>query len=792
MTMNRTQDVKAKSRGASMTEFLLVAPVLLLIGFGLVQIGLIFHAKNALNFALQEAARMGSVHNASQKSIEQGLIRGLVPFMGGGKNATELATTLGAATAEVTRGTAEGWIRLKQLSPMSQSFNDWEEDSTDEKGAAVREIPNANLAVLRCTRAPNDGSDGRRSSTACGAAGERIGSGSQQTLADANLLKLELTYGVKLVVPFLNRIVGKALSMMAGCAAPARQQVGVLNLDAPALEKADPIACASYNAVDAKGNADPRLPVNLAVTVRMQSPPRRAGAMTLMARSRSSNTGGVSLGNGVVDPATTFAPVPVSELNPAGLTLAADDGDGTGKGSMKFGAAAALVRAVPATGTAGSSGSSDDEPASGDDTMCKVSTVTRTPAEDRPDGVLGAVFDALKVIAGDAFDFVRGLWDGLKDQLSGMVEMITSPIETAKGIYQLAKSLATDFTGTAKQIGAAVGTEFTKLVKCGFYEKGFFIGNNVDPAYVLKVTSKLAKFASLAGDLEKTRLARALEEAAAEMPCASFAAGTPVWTYEGNKPIESLIAGALVHSRDKRSYFDGPNRIQATYNRTTPEYYILITERDVFRVSAEHPLWVQGRGWTPVKDIQLGWPVATENGDTLILAKDLERHPLQVFNFGVESTSSYFVGNEHIWAHNADCDIKSWSPWKTQSPKEGNGGNWLGQRANSEWMPQPGSPLYEATGGKPVVFKQGYPDFEPFAYVRDGKPVELHDISLTGKSSDIEKANAEYRKLTGMDPPEGYTWHHHQDCKTLILVPKVVNSIPHTGGAANIRNGTCV
>jgi hypothetical protein len=330
---------KQHSAGATMVEFALIAPVLLLVGLGLVQVGLVFHGKSALNFALQEAARSGAASNATPGSIRQGFLQGLVPFMGGGLNAADLATGLATATAEFTRGSAAGWIRMQQLSPTPQSFSDWQENSVDNNGNSVVEIPNANLPVLRCTRTPNSGTAGYRASTACRGSGERVGASSEQTLADANLLKLQLTYGVQLGIPFINRIVGKALAMAAGCQAPSAQRVGVTNLGTP-VSGADPTACAAYNAVDTSGNPDPRIPVSLAVTVRMQTPARAAGNQgwfDVVARSRNANTSGVQLGNGTVDPASQFAPIPVAQLNPNGVTQSADTMNQTGVGSTYIG-----------------------------------------------------------------------------------------------------------------------------------------------------------------------------------------------------------------------------------------------------------------------------------------------------------------------------------------------------------------------------------------------------------------------------------------------------------------------
>ena len=328
-------------RGASIVEFLIVAPLLLLLGLGLVQTGMVFHAKNSLNFALQEGARVGAVNNGDVAAIGRGLREGLIPFMGGGQSDAEVLRTRAKVEQEFALGSAAGWIRVRQLSPTPQSFSDWAEDSFDESGNAIREIPNASLSVLRCTRPPNGGIAGSRASTACpGGTGEPIGSDSQQTLADANLLKLEMTYGVKLGVPLVNRIVAGVLSMAAGCRANEEQRMGALNLGEAPVD-ARPASCAYYNARNARGEPEPRIPVNLAVTVRMQSPARFAGNQGWFARvnrERDANTSGLQLGNGDMMAATYFEPIPVAQLNPNGVAQANDTLNRTGNGSVHFGA----------------------------------------------------------------------------------------------------------------------------------------------------------------------------------------------------------------------------------------------------------------------------------------------------------------------------------------------------------------------------------------------------------------------------------------------------------------------
>ena len=78
--------------------------------------------------------------------------------------------------------------------------------------------------------------------------------------------------------------------------------------------------------------------------------------------------------------------------------------------------------------------------------------------------------------------------------------------------------------------------------------------------------------------------------------------------------------------------------------------------------------------------------------------------------------------------------------------------------------------------------RDGYPDFGPYIYTNKstGKPVQvIFKNGFQGRSADFAKANRLF------DPPDGYTWHHHQDGKTLQLIPTDLHeAIRHSGGIA--------
>ena len=96
-----------------------------------------------------------------------------------------------------------------------------------------------------------------------------------------------------------------------------------------------------------------------------------------------------------------------------------------------------------------------------------------------------------------------------------------------------------------------------------------------------------------------------------------------------------------------------------------------------------------------------------------------------------------------------------------------------------------GSVTYTNKDGVSVTYnKDGYPDFKP--YSKGEVPIDMK-----GNGADFSKADQAYRQQIG-DPnwqrPKDYTWHHHQDGRTMQLVPAKINAeFSHTGGASIAR-----
>jgi DNA repair photolyase len=84
---------------------------------------------------------------------------------------------------------------------------------------------------------------------------------------------------------------------------------------------------------------------------------------------------------------------------------------------------------------------------------------------------------------------------------------------------------------------------------------------------------------------------------------------TPVDTPNGQKPIGELKPGDVVWGRDILGLKQ--SSVVATATRKVDSYYFLQVGGHRFRITGNHPLFVRGRGWTPVEQLEVGDNVET-------------------------------------------------------------------------------------------------------------------------------------------------------------------------------------
>lgn len=119
-------------------------------------------------------------------------------------------------------------------------------------------------------------------------------------------------------------------------------------------------------------------------------------------------------------------------------------------------------------------------------------------------------------------------------------------------------------------------------------------------------------------------------------------------------------------------------------------------------------------------------------------------------------------------------------------------GTWSAEPGNSDWYSNKTAVL-DITGGEGVPFRNNFPNFTKWSLGdfkvdgltgRNGKDFSLtHEVMMKELNFSSKKSVKEWLKDNKI------TLHHHQDGKTIQLIPyKLHSNIPHSGGASSLRD----
>lgn len=232
--MYKDMRIHAKQTGASITELLVVMLAMAPLVLGAIQMAMFYHAKSIINYAAFEAARAGAVSGVNMTAMRRAFQRNIMPLYGGG-------TTVGDVQGAYWRARIDTWIptipntrrgaggKIEILSPTREIFQDF---GIRINGGPLT-LPNDHLRY----RIPV------------------VGTRSRVNVQDANLLKIKVTYGYKMIVPVINKIIANIMQIM-----DARNII---------YYRGDP----------------PRMPIVSYVTVRMQSNTRFSNQFPPLSRA---------------------------------------------------------------------------------------------------------------------------------------------------------------------------------------------------------------------------------------------------------------------------------------------------------------------------------------------------------------------------------------------------------------------------------------------------------------------------------------------------------------------------
>jgi guanyl-specific ribonuclease Sa len=134
-----------------------------------------------------------------------------------------------------------------------------------------------------------------------------------------------------------------------------------------------------------------------------------------------------------------------------------------------------------------------------------------------------------------------------------------------------------------------------------------------------------------------------------------FVAGTPIETIDGTRPIEAIQAGDLVLTRDVETGALSYGRVVGTsVTLDKPVVDVQLAETEAIRATPNHLFWTADRGWVPAGDLVAGETLSSARfGELHVVAVEPEAEHSIVFNFEVDETHTYYVGEAEALVHNA-------------------------------------------------------------------------------------------------------------------------------------------
>ncbi len=636
-TQGKKHPVRLKGRqwGASLSEFVVTLPVLLLLGLGTMQAALLYNAKNTVTYATFEAARKGAVNHAQIAPMQAELGLRIAPVFGGDGSPEK-------AMAAITRGMLEAqdprYTKIEVLNPSKEAFDDFGVINDD----GVLEIPNSNLRFRDRSVKPH----------------------SKVNIQDANLLKIKVTYAYALTIPLIDRLL------------PA------------IMTKIDPDNAAYYLLG--------RIPVTAVATLRMQSAAYADGNHFI--NESNSGSGAIPELGGDSDN-TEEALADESNYDEDGNaneglsdeTATADESVSKDPSEEIHADSVSDETQVENTGGSGTGASSGSETGTtenvntGTESASNPSEETHTSTEEgglldvkvectstwedpeykivESDGWFDSIVNAsdnVSAVYNIVEDFFEGLVEGFGNQIKDLVTIITDP----SILWDMAKAAVKDPVGFVEQIIEGLVKDVKTLIQCGPKDIGRIVGENLNPVVFLKALStvagstRLAKYADVVEGRAKDKDGNYVSDVNTEIEgvnCVinSFVAGTQVITPGGPVAIETLRKGDMVYSRSDLSFGSKPQNIVDRTSRVAPGYHRITTEFGVIEASYNHPFWVQGKGWVDAENLKEWDAVAAlKGGDILIKNNEYIEEETRVFNFTIANTYSYFVGDGGLWVHN--------------------------------------------------------------------------------------------------------------------------------------------
>ena len=130
-----------------------------------------------------------------------------------------------------------------------------------------------------------------------------------------------------------------------------------------------------------------------------------------------------------------------------------------------------------------------------------------------------------------------------------------------------------------------------------------------------------------------------------------FIAGTLVTTRSGLKPIEEIVIGDYVLSRNEETREDSYKKVTDTLVRSTEEICTIELETGKIKSTTGHLFMVKDKWWKSAVELIVGDILVTSDGKEQVVKSiriEEKGYPVTTYNLTVEDNHTFFVGSEKI------------------------------------------------------------------------------------------------------------------------------------------------
>ena len=128
----------------------------------------------------------------------------------------------------------------------------------------------------------------------------------------------------------------------------------------------------------------------------------------------------------------------------------------------------------------------------------------------------------------------------------------------------------------------------------------------------------------------------------------------------GMVAIEKIKSGDKVISTDPETFETAEKTVLETYIREVNKLVHLTINGEEIITTFDHPFYVRERGFVNACELWVGAQLLDVNNNILVVGNtrlELAKNPVKVYNFQVEDYHTYYVGENGVWVHNANCKL---------------------------------------------------------------------------------------------------------------------------------------